>query len=66
MGIQCEQMVDVCPGGEHVCMNGAEVRSVCVKPATLDALVHFPGFSPPSNSLPACICSVSQMTEMDV
>ena len=24
-GTQCEHMVDVCPGGEHVCMNGAEV-----------------------------------------
>lgn len=25
VGVQCEHMVDVCPGGEHVCMNGAEV-----------------------------------------
>lgn len=24
VGVQCEHMVDVCPGGEHVCMNGAE------------------------------------------
>jgi len=24
VGLQCEHMVDVCPGGEHICMNGAE------------------------------------------
>lgn len=22
-GLQCEHMVDVCPGGEQICMNGA-------------------------------------------
>ena len=24
VGLQCEHVVEVCPGGEHICMNGAE------------------------------------------
>lgn len=35
VGVQCEHMVDVCPGGEHVCMNGAEVNRFWVQGKSL-------------------------------